>query len=96
MAPKSKRAKIENHADAIFSNSDPEELVTLSRNELIKEVKSGKKIHGFTDLDIAIKTVRALILTNEEIWDRCKKILCAERCIRERERWGVLLYDAIG
>eukprot|EP00956_Cyclotella_meneghiniana_P014426 scaffold21566_cov73-Cyclotella_meneghiniana.AAC.7 len=56
MAPKSKRAKIENDADAIFSNSDPEELVTLSRNELIKEMKSGKKIHGFTDLDIAIKT----------------------------------------
>jgi len=73
MAPKSKRAKIENDADAIFSNSDPEELVTLSRNELIKEMKSGKKIHGFTDLDIAIKTVRALILTNEEIWDRCKE-----------------------
>ena len=74
MAPKkSKRAKVAKAEDDVFSSSDPEELMSQSRDEMVKEMKSGKKIHGFTDLDIAIKTVRAIIVTNEEIWNRCKE-----------------------
>ena len=53
MAPKkSKRAKVAKAKDDVFSSSDPEELMSQSRDEMVKEMKSGKKIHGFTDLDI--------------------------------------------
>jgi hypothetical protein len=36
-------------------------------------MKSRSGRHEFSDIDIAIKTVRALIVTNEEIWNRCNK-----------------------
>eukprot|EP00956_Cyclotella_meneghiniana_P013594 scaffold19742_cov69-Cyclotella_meneghiniana.AAC.2 len=80
MAPKkSKRAKVAKAKDDVFSSLDPEELMSQSRDEMVKEMKSGKKIHGFTDLDIAIKTVRAIIVTNEEIWNRCKDHFIIQR-----------------
>lgn len=53
--------------------SDSQELITQSREKMIEEMKPGKESSGFTDLNIAIKTVSALIVTNGEIWNRCKE-----------------------
>jgi hypothetical protein len=45
-------------------------LIAQSRKAAIKQMQS--KANEFTDLDLAIKTVRALVITNEENWNRCK------------------------
>ena len=70
MSPNRKELDV-NHG-ATTDISDTQELITRSREKMIKEMTPGKESSGFTDLDIAIKTVRALIVTNQEIWDRCK------------------------
>jgi hypothetical protein len=67
--PRAKKAKVSQSKDDAFETSDPQELIAHSREAAIKQLKSK---HEFQDLDIAIKTVRALVVTNEEIWSRCR------------------------
>ena len=97
MAPKkkSKRAKIAK--DDVFISLDPEELMSQSRDEMVKEMKSGKKIHEFTDLDIAIKTVRAIIVTNEEIWNRCKGYFTCygDDSEEEESNFSIMRFDEV-
>lgn len=71
--PRAKKAKVSQPKVDAFESSDPHELISQSREAAIKRMKSRSGRHEFSDLDIAIKTVRALIVTNEEIWNRCNK-----------------------
>jgi hypothetical protein len=51
--------------------SATDEYVAKTREDVIKELSSEGESH-FSDRDIAIKTIQALIATNDEIFNRCK------------------------
>lgn len=72
---KSKKAKLSSKDDS-SSSLDFRKLIARSRADIIEEMKPDRKQDIFFDLDVAMKTVRALIVTNEEIWNRCGRYFC--------------------
>ena len=70
--PKSKKARVSKPKGDSFESSSPQDLIFRSRDAAIKQMATSRRKDEFDDLDIAIKTVRALVITNNEIWNRCK------------------------
>lgn len=62
-------------SSTLCDGSDNEERVARTRELLVKEFPDVTAGEGeFSDLDMAIKTIEALLTTNEDIFDRCKRL----------------------
>ena len=59
----------------LCEGSDTEERVLKTRELLVKRLNSDECTHVFSDLDIAIKTIEALLVTNDEIFERCMNLI---------------------
>ena len=53
------------------NDKNTREWISLTRSAIINELKLERKNELFTDIDIAVRVVRALIIVIEDIWSRC-------------------------
>ena len=68
MAPQNKKARLTAEDD---DDMNIQELMSLTQSAIMNELKLERKNELFTNIDIAVRSVRALIIMNEDIWNRC-------------------------